>query len=317
MHRFRKILVSVNCAEGKSEAFKQAVKLARQIGALITVVDVVRELPAFVVSLMPAPTEHLDRQRSERLRVLKAWAASEEVPLKTKVLHGRTAHALIREVIEGSHDLVVRDAHVDEGADLIFGSVDLRLMRNCPCPVWLVRAGHHGSYDRVLAAIDCQPTPQGDAMNARIMDMSSSLADSHESQLHVVSAWRGIDDFEDEWGDWEPPNSKLVEDAAWDAVNRLVSKCRREIPSERIHVQQGIAGDTVCDVAAEINADLIVMGTLARTGIPGLLIGNTAERVLRDVDCSVLTIKPHEFVSPIRSPKDEGAADFSTAWAPA
>ncbi|MDZ7686912.1 MAG: universal stress protein [Gammaproteobacteria bacterium] len=41
--------------------------------------------------------------------------------------------------------------------------------------------------------------------------------------------------------------------------------------------------------------DLLVMGTLSRSGIPGMLIGNTAERVLNDVDCSVLTLKPKGF----------------------
>jgi universal stress protein E len=45
--------------------------------------------------------------------------------------------------------------------------------------------------------------------------------------------------------------------------------------------------------------DLLVMGTLVRTGIAGLLIGNTAERVLRNAECSVLAIKPEGFVSPI------------------
>jgi universal stress protein E len=46
--------------------------------------------------------------------------------------------------------------------------------------------------------------------------------------------------------------------------------------------------------------DLVVMGTVARAGIAGMLIGNTAERVLRKLPCSVLTVKPDGFVSPVR-----------------
>ena len=45
--------------------------------------------------------------------------------------------------------------------------------------------------------------------------------------------------------------------------------------------------------------DLLVMGSVTRTGIPGLIIGHTAERVLHQVDCSVLMLKPHGFVSPV------------------
>lgn len=46
--------------------------------------------------------------------------------------------------------------------------------------------------------------------------------------------------------------------------------------------------------------DLIVMGTVSRAGIAGLLIGNTAEKVLRRVDCSMLTVKPEGFISPVK-----------------
>jgi nucleotide-binding universal stress UspA family protein len=45
--------------------------------------------------------------------------------------------------------------------------------------------------------------------------------------------------------------------------------------------------------------DLVVMGTVARSGIAGLLIGNTAERVLSKLPCSVLAVKPDGFVCPV------------------
>ncbi len=51
--------------------------------------------------------------------------------------------------------------------------------------------------------------------------------------------------------------------------------------------------------------DLIVMGTLARVGIPGLFIGNTAERTLDHVDCDILAIKPKEFVTPVQLPHQD------------
>ncbi|ABM21246.1 MAG: universal stress protein [Gammaproteobacteria bacterium] len=45
--------------------------------------------------------------------------------------------------------------------------------------------------------------------------------------------------------------------------------------------------------------DLIVMGTVGRVGIPGLIIGNTAESILEQAKCSVLAIKPEGFKTPI------------------
>jgi len=294
----------VNTTKGKSEAYKQAIRLGRQIGARLTIVDVVLDLPSFVTSLMGDSTAFRKQQHTERLRILKQWSADEDVPVSAKVLHGRIAHSLILEVLEGQHDLLVRDAHADDGAELIFGGVDLRLMRNCPCPVWLVKAGHHGNYNRVLAAIECQPTPEAEVVNARIVEMASSLANTHESDFHIVSAWQGLEDFDPDLGDWEQLSDKMIEVGARHSVQQTIEQSKK-ISDYQTHFRRGAAGEIIPQVAAEIDADLIVMGTLARTGIPGLLIGNTAERVLKEVDCSVLTIKPLEFVSPIRPIEDD------------
>ena len=48
-----------------------------------------------------------------------------------------------------------------------------------------------------------------------------------------------------------------------------------------------------------LDPDLVVMGTVARTGVPGFIMGNTAEMILNQIDCSVLAIKPSGFVTPV------------------
>ncbi len=47
------------------------------------------------------------------------------------------------------------------------------------------------------------------------------------------------------------------------------------------------------------NIDLLIMGTLCRAGIEGFFIGNTAEKILNEVSCSVLALKPQGFKSPV------------------
>ena len=54
------------------------------------------------------------------------------------------------------------------------------------------------------------------------------------------------------------------------------------------------------ELVARHRINLLVMGTVARDGVSGLIIGNTAETVLDVVRCSVLAVKPPGFVSPIR-----------------
>jgi nucleotide-binding universal stress UspA family protein len=64
-------------------------------------------------------------------------------------------------------------------------------------------------------------------------------------------------------------------------------------------VIKGHAQNVVPEIARNLAVDLVVMGTVARTGIAGFFMGNTAESILTQLDCSVLTIKPPEFISPV------------------
>jgi nucleotide-binding universal stress UspA family protein len=64
---------------------------------------------------------------------------------------------------------------------------------------------------------------------------------------------------------------------------------------------KGEAGDVIPGLAQVKQVDLIVMGTVSRSGLPGFLIGNSAEKVLPLVDCSLLTVKPEGFVSPVKA----------------
>ncbi len=68
----------------------------------------------------------------------------------------------------------------------------------------------------------------------------------------------------------------------------------------KVHVVKGNADWVIPRISKAEKIDLLVMGTVCRTGIPGFLIGNTAEKVLADVDCSVLTAKPEGFQSPVK-----------------
>ncbi len=67
-----------------------------------------------------------------------------------------------------------------------------------------------------------------------------------------------------------------------------------------VHLVKGRPIDAINEAADKSKADMIVMGTVGRVGIPGLLIGNTAEEVLQTATCSVLAIKPEGFETPVK-----------------
>jgi nucleotide-binding universal stress UspA family protein len=68
--------------------------------------------------------------------------------------------------------------------------------------------------------------------------------------------------------------------------------------AQTIH-RRGTPEDVIPQFVVSKRVDLVVMGTLARAGVAGFLIGNTAERVLRKLPCSVLAVKPDGFVCPV------------------
>ncbi|MBL7187920.1 MAG: universal stress protein [Phycisphaerae bacterium] len=81
--------------------------------------------------------------------------------------------------------------------------------------------------------------------------------------------------------------------AGWDAL------CWEDLDSH-VHFLLDEPEIAIPELAARQHIELIVMGTVCRTGLPGLFIGSTAENVLSQVDCSVLALKPEGFVSPVK-----------------
>ena len=64
---------------------------------------------------------------------------------------------------------------------------------------------------------------------------------------------------------------------------------------------EGKTPEVVSDFVHDNSVDLVVMGTVARSGLTRLLMGNTSEEVLDQINCSVLAVKPYSFKTPIHA----------------
>ena len=82
-------------------------------------------------------------------------------------------------------------------------------------------------------------------------------------------------------------------------LHQLLGHIHIPLEGENIHLREGMSEAVVKQAITELNVDVLVMGSVARSGIPGLLIGNKAEKLLTTINCTVLTIKPDGFVSPV------------------
>jgi len=315
MKRFKNILLLFDEGARGEAAIERAATLARENRAQLTVVEVIRELPADarrLVSvwrplLLEDPQELVVRERQEQLAQCVESIRQQGAEGHTKVLVGDPFLEVTREVLRNAHDLVVMTAEGRCGfREWLFGATSMHLMRKCPCPVWVVKPAQTERYARILAAVDTDPDDGSkDALNSTIMELATSLAQLEQSELHVVHAWTMYGEqllrhrggaTEDQVASW------LCEarDRHQRALDRLLGKYDLTNLEHRIHLEKGEASAVIPKLAHAEQVELIVMGTVCRTGIAGFFIGNTAEKILQEVDCSVLTVKPEGFVSPVK-----------------
>jgi nucleotide-binding universal stress UspA family protein len=313
MRGFGRILLVCQQSKRDEAAVECAVNLAVRAGAHLMVVDTVREVPADVKSTIAAiPARDLDKLvMAERAQALKAFIQPfqrEGLKLDTGILTGTPFLEIIKKVIRDNHDLVMITAEGRSGLrDRLLGDTSMHLMRKCPCPVWVVKPTRR-RFRRILAAVDTAPEQetQCQRLNEKIMDVADNLATMIGAELHVVHAWRFIyETFLMNRAGIPPAEvGRYVRDvsvAHQHELERLlegystVADWRRQV-----HFLKGDPATIIPALTRRKGFELVVMGTVGRAGIAGLLIGNTAERILQQADCSVLGVKPEGFTTPVK-----------------
>lgn len=307
MQRFKNILLVYPCDQATLE---RAASLARNNQAKLTVMHVERELTGTSLITSPgSPAMELQdlvvKEYQSQLKTFVAPVKKEGVRVGLKVIVGTPFLEIIREVIVQKHDLVMMTAEGKGGLrERLFGSTSLHLMRKCPCPVWVMKPTKRKPFLRIMAAVDPDPEEDShDALNAMILQLASSLAQQDDAELHVAHAWTMLGEslFESRGllGNAEMSGYFQAELSRHQLmVETLISQHIRG--GAHVHIAKGMAEFVIPDIAKKQNIDLLVMGTVCRTGIPGFFIGNTAEKILDEVDCSVLTVKPETFQSPVK-----------------
>jgi universal stress protein E len=251
--------------------------------------------------------ERIVEEESQRLEKWVDFVRRSGVPVTCKMLYGIPFLEIIREVLRNEHDLVMTTAEGRVGLkEKLFGSTALHLMRKCPCPVWVIQSSQPEWSSRILAAVD--PTPVDEeqyAVSVKIMDLATALARRQQSELLVVHTWTLAVEHSLRSGSHAPSSEvdswvRGARDLHRRRLTQLLQPYAMEDLEHQVYLLKGEAGRLVPELAAAKEVELIVMGTVSRTGVAGLLIGNTAEKILRQVDCSVLTVKPDGFVTPVR-----------------
>lgn len=303
MKRFQNILCVVDPLAKEQFALERAFEIADRNRARLKLIDVVEAPSTWLGKLFKPHQDEIEQDRKTKLEFLARSLHGRQSDLTTEVVLGRPAVTVVREVLRNDFDLVMKDFHGQEGSQrLAISSTDMRLLRNCPCPVWLTkpRLEKEGA---ILAAID--PLAEGSEhknMNQAILSLTSDVASMANREAHVVSAWNAKGEG---MLAGRVAHERLQEyisetrQAAEQGLTQTLSQFRPRFDQQRIHFRNGEPAKIILDCARRIQCDLLIMGSVADV-VPGLLMGNTADTVLRQTEHSIMMVKPHGFVSPLK-----------------
>lgn len=316
MKRFKKILLIYDRRESGQSTLARAVDFATRNQARLTVIQVINQIPRDYRMLITSlsPEEIIETAVREHTLLLEKHIApfSETGMIQLKVVAGREFIEIIKEVLHNNHDLVIKTVRGMGGTiDMLFGSTAMHLLRKCPCPVWLIKPEQgQQRFRRVMAAVDVVPPEVEDnELNKKIMELANSLAQIEKSEFHIVHVWEkpdvnllagGLDYFNDDINKLSNETKNMH--IRW--MDDFLEQYDLQHLQHYEHVMQGWADEVIPEFAEQYQIDLIVMGTVSRTGIPGFFIGNTAEKILHRIDCSVLAVKPDDFITPVQLDND-------------
>lgn len=314
MNRFKNILLVFNPKVNARAAIDQAETLAKQNSARITVCAVVKELPSnmSIALLVLSPEElfaSLMKEHQEQVDGIVSALNKKGVKATAQIKVGIPFIEIIRQVLREEHDLVIVAAEGKTGlTERLFGSTSMHLMRKCPCPVWVVKSSSRKKYGHILAAVDTtndSPGPDQDSLNRLIMQLGSSMATTNNSELHILQVWNVYGEgYMTVRGGLSETSIRRIRRAAKKQYVEQVDNLIDDTDLDDLTVYKHLPraeniSKAIVALTRNKKIDLLVMGTVCRTGVAGLIIGNTAEKVLNKVDCSVLTVKPEGFISPV------------------
>jgi len=320
MHKISRIMCVIDPTTAEQPAMRRAAWLARDVGA---------ELELFVCyyneylsgdRLFDSPS--LEKARREVIGGHEKHLEKLAEPLRGSGLIVRTAaiwdHPLYEGIVRHAHaigaNVVFKDTHHHAALTrALLTNTDWNLIRTCPVPLWLVKPHEIADKPVFVAAID--PLNQHDkpaALDDEILVLSKKLAEKSNGEVHAFHSY-------------DPriavatatANAYIPVSLPFDEIEKQMHEQHQKrfnevtefhgLDDKHAHLVAGLTHEELPIMAEKMNADVIVMGAVARNRWKRLFIGATAERTLEFVPCDLLIVKPDWFQTPVEMSSDQAA----------
>ena len=298
------LLFVTSGVDDDSAALTQAMAVATQTEVKLSALIVCPPLPDGISAYQAAYEAGVRQQFTERLvRCAETQQFDHtKVELSVKLeAHPPPSEQIISFARENRFDLVIKQAEARE-SKLGFRAKDRALAKTSPCPIWL----HHPSRSfnpqaRVAVAIDPEAIDgPSRTLSLRLLRVARRIADHLDRKLQVLSCWNYA--FEgylrrNAWSQLPETEIAGIVEASrgkhLTALSQLIEESQIEGPLHIEHLR-GLPEDRLPEATNKLGVDLLVLGTAARTGVAGWLLGNTSDDVMQKLSCSVVVLKPRQ-----------------------
>lgn len=276
-------------------AWELALGLAREHGAQLTLVHVLEvkaKLQKRILDGHDSPAKAHYQQVQDLLKKMTTEAKTQGLEADSEVLFGKAGMTLVRKVLKSNPDLLMAGA-ASRGAvaEALFGSTTITLLRQCPCPFWITKGDGKQPISNVLVA-HCLTE-----MGSTALGWGVATAEAHQAPLHILHSLE-LEAYEGFLASMPADELDRERSSAKERIQNELAQFEFSQAAEII-VTEGSPHASIYKYLEEHSIDLLVMGTIARTGLAGVFTGNTAESLLPWVRCSLIALKPKDFVSPV------------------
>jgi universal stress protein E len=309
MPTFHRILVAVKKLDGKPlPAVLKAAQLARAFGAQLELFHGLAT-PVYADTYparergLSALEEDLRQKALRRLEAIADRLRLHSIKVTVSAEWDHPAHeAIIRRARAIKADLIVASLHAGRHRmPWLMRLTDWELVRGSPVPLLLVKNAHPYRRAGVLAAIDPSHAHEKPLqLDKDILQIGKKLSAALRGRLHAMHAYSVIPMGALPEG-ITPATMEAIQDDAERRAQLRFSRALRmaRIARARQYLIAGQPIDAIAEASRNSGCAILVMGAISRSGYKRLLIGNTAERILDELTCDVLVIKPESFRSDI------------------
>lgn len=267
---FDTLMVSTDGSECNEGAVREAISLARSCGSRLLAISVLEANDEFM-ALAPDRMEREEINVHDCLEAVKREAAQAGIYCELISHTGEQAyHFIVDEAARRGASMIIMGRRGHTGVKkLVMGSVTARVIGHAPCKVLVVPRAARFTCRNILVATD------GSADSGAAAIEAVNLAKRCEGKITAVSVY----------------SSEREALVAEDNVRRVGELAAGEDIDIETLVEKGSPATAITDLAAQIEADLIVVGSHGRTGLKRLLMGSVTEGVIGHTECSVLVAR--------------------------